>query len=57
MSKYRFNTKLTIYGYIEAETDDPEAYAQELEEMGVTSRDLTFIRDDEVEIDDWDKTS
>lgn len=56
--KYKFNTKLTVYGYIEAEIGDrdPEEYAQELEEMGVTTKDLTFISNDEVEINDWDKS-
>ncbi|PPH83898.1 hypothetical protein [Rathayibacter sp. AY1D9] len=55
MATYAFQVKMTIYGEIEREIgdDDPETYAAELEDEMPSTNDLTFIRNDEIEIDDW----
>lgn len=56
MSKYQFYVEIKVRGYIEVETDNPEEYARELEDMGIAADDLT-CQDDEFEIIDWSEVA
>ena len=56
MSEYRFRITQTLFGYVDREIgdQDPDEYADELIEEGLTSRDFN-VMGDETEVDSWDK--
>jgi len=56
MTLVRFRITQTLFGYVDREIgdQDPEEYADELIEEGLTSRDFNVMGDD-TEVDSWDK--
>jgi len=56
MTLVRFRITQTLFGYVDREIgdQDPDEYADELIEEGLTSRDFNVMGDD-TEVDSWDK--